>query len=265
MLHELSHRSKNLLSIVQSMASQVARRTDNFDDFFSGFSRRLRALSEIHDLLIVGDWRGADIRDLVRTQLVPFHDGSGRSIVVQWSELRLTPKAAEQIGLALHELGTNAAKHGALSAAQGAVNLRWAIVKMTARARRAPAHYLGRKSGGPAVNAGTASGLPARLSSRRSCRASLQGTASLDFAAKGVKWLLVVPSASVLVDGSGMANIESESIIALAPFGERVRGEGRLSRSRLKFRLFRLRDESLDLLHRVIDLDVEEHLAELGG
>jgi hypothetical protein len=56
--------------------------------------------------------------------------------------------------------------------------------------------------------------------------ASLQGTASLDFAAKGVKWLLVVPSASVLVDGSGMANIESESIIALAPVGGEGQGEG---------------------------------------
>jgi len=206
-LHELSHRSKNLLSIVQSMANQVARRTHNFDDFFAGFSRRLRALAEIHDVLVAGDWRGADLRELVRTQLVPFHDGSAKSIAANGPELRLTPKAAEQIGLALHELGTNAAKHGALSAAQGSVKIGWTIEKADTREERV--RFTWEETGGPSVIKPPREGFGS-LVITKIVPASLQGFASLDFNRDGVKWLLVVPSASVLVDGLGMGTLEPE-------------------------------------------------------
>src|SRR5215467_1495075 len=104
-MRELSHRSKNLLSIVQSMASQVARQTKSFDDFYAGFSRRLCAFAETHALLVERDWHGADIRDLIRTQLAPFH-GLGKDCVrIEGPQLKLNPKAAEQIGLAVYELG----------------------------------------------------------------------------------------------------------------------------------------------------------------
>jgi two-component sensor histidine kinase/integral membrane sensor domain MASE1 len=208
MLHELSHRSKNLLAIVQSMANQVARRTDNFDDFFSGFSARLRALAEIHDLLIVGDWRGADIRELVRVQLVPFHDGSGTSIVASGPELRLTPKAAEQIGLALHELGTNAAKHGALSSPDGAVRLHWGLENAGTRQERL--RFSWEETGGPGVKQAPRQGFGS-LVITKIVPESLQGAAALDFTRDGVKWLLIVPSASVLVDGSGTAAVEFQA------------------------------------------------------
>src|SRR5947207_14864376 len=66
-MRELSHRSKNLLSIKQSMANQVARQTKGFDDFYAGFSGRLCAFGETHDLLVDSDWHGADIRELMRT------------------------------------------------------------------------------------------------------------------------------------------------------------------------------------------------------
>src|SRR5262249_16073731 len=88
-MHELSHRSKNLLSIVQSMANQVARQTKSFDDFYAGFTRRLCAFSETHDLLVKGDWHGADIRDLVRTQLAPFHNLGDNSVLIEGPELKL--------------------------------------------------------------------------------------------------------------------------------------------------------------------------------
>src|SRR5215475_1097987 len=126
-MRELSHRSKNLLFIVQSMANQVARQTDSFDDFYAGFTRRLCAFSETHDLLVKGDWHGADIRDLVRTQLAPFHNLGDNSVLIEGPELKLNPKAAEQIGLAVHELGTNAVKHGALSVPTGVVKIGWEL------------------------------------------------------------------------------------------------------------------------------------------
>src|SRR5262249_11691699 len=124
-LRELSHRSKNLLAIVQSMAAQVARRSNGFESFYRGYTARLRALAEVHDLLIDGDWRGADIRALVRKQMKPFNDGTGASIIADGPALVLNPRAAEQIGLALHELGTNAVKHGALSMRGGMVRIVW--------------------------------------------------------------------------------------------------------------------------------------------
>src|SRR5215813_8969346 len=80
-MHELSHRSKNLLSIVQSMANQVARQTNSLEDFYAGFTSRLCAFAETHDLLVKGDWHGADIRDLVRTQLAPFHNLGDNSVL----------------------------------------------------------------------------------------------------------------------------------------------------------------------------------------
>jgi integral membrane sensor domain MASE1 len=100
-MRELSHRSKNLLSIVQSMAKQVARQTDTFDDFCVGFARRLSAFAETHDLLVRGDWHGATIRDLIRTHLAPFHNLGDNSVLLEGPELKLNPNCrANRAGLA---------------------------------------------------------------------------------------------------------------------------------------------------------------------
>jgi integral membrane sensor domain MASE1 len=85
-LLELSHRSKNLLQVVLSTANQVAQHSDSYKAFYAGFSRRLRAFAEIHDLLVKGDWRGADIRELARAQVVPFTD-RGTSIIIEGPNL----------------------------------------------------------------------------------------------------------------------------------------------------------------------------------
>jgi two-component sensor histidine kinase len=85
------------------------------DDFCVDFTKRLCAFGETHDLPVTGDWHGADIRDLIRTHLAPFHTLDDEFVLIEGLEVKLNPKAAEQIGLALHELGTNAVKpRGAL-------------------------------------------------------------------------------------------------------------------------------------------------------
>jgi two-component sensor histidine kinase len=193
-MRELSHRSKNLLFIVQSMANQVARQTDSFDDFCVGFSRRLCAFAETHDLLVMGDWHGADIGDLIRTHLSPFHEVGNNSVIIEGPELKLNPKAAEQIGLALHELGTNAVKHGALSVAAGVVTIRWDIE--TGQAQN-PVRITWKEVGGPRVEAPRRQGF-GDVVLTEIVPTSLRGTALLEFEPEGVKWVLLAPSNAVL-------------------------------------------------------------------
>lgn len=193
-MHELSHRSKNLLSVVQSMANQIARRTDSYETFLAGFGTRLGAFAKTHDLLVQDSWRGADISDLVQVQLLPFHNPGEASIVVEGAELKLKPKAAEQIGMALHELGTNAAKYGALSTAAGSVRIEWDIEShgMYRRLR-----FSWKETGGPRIKETQRQGF-GRLMITRLVPATLEGTASLEFEPDGIRWVLMAPSTSVL-------------------------------------------------------------------
>jgi two-component sensor histidine kinase len=191
-MRELSHRSKNLLSIVQSMANQVARQTDSFDDFCAGFSKRLCAFAETHDLLVMGDWHGADIRDLIRTHLAPW---GNNSVVIEGPELKLNPKAAEQIGLALHELGTNAVKHGALSIPTGVVTIRWDLE--TGEAHNPDLRITWKEVGGPRVEQPQRQGF-GDVVLTEIVPASLRGKASLAFEPEGLKWVLLASYSSVL-------------------------------------------------------------------
>src|SRR6516162_6655315 len=184
-----------LLSIVQSMANQVARQTNSLEDFYAGFTSRLCAFAETHDLLVKGDWHGADIRDLVRTQLAPFHNLGDNSVLIDGSELKLNPKAAEHIGLAVHELGTNAVKHGALSTPKGVVKIRWEQEK--SGQPKALLRIIWKEIGGPPVEQPQRQGF-GEVVLTKLVPVSLQGTASLEFEPEGVKWVLVAPSSSLL-------------------------------------------------------------------
>ena len=193
-MHEVSHRSKNLLSVVQSIAGQIARRTDSFETFSRSFGRRLHAFAETNDLLVMDNWRGADIRGLVRTQLLPFHNVGEDSIVAEGPDLQLSAKAAQQIGLALHELGTNATKHGALSVAKGVVLINWEIETY---GTRQCLRFTWKEIGGPRIEQPQRDGF-GKLMITKLVPKTLQGRASLEFEPEGVRWVLTAPSKSVL-------------------------------------------------------------------
>jgi PAS domain S-box-containing protein len=123
LMHELNHRSKNILSLVQSIARQTSG--SSYEDFMARFSRRLQALAANQDLLVENEWRGVAIHDLARAQLAPFAD-LGQRFFLEGPLLSLAPAAAQGVGLALHELATNAGKYGALANAQGRVDVAWA-------------------------------------------------------------------------------------------------------------------------------------------
>jgi PAS domain S-box-containing protein len=123
LMREINHRAKNMLSVVDAIAHQTAAK--NPKDFIERFSERIQSLSANQDLLVRNEWKGVEIDDLVHAQLAHFADLIGRRIVVQGPKLRLNPAAVQAIGLALHELTTNAGKYGALSTEEGRVDIRW--------------------------------------------------------------------------------------------------------------------------------------------
>jgi PAS domain S-box-containing protein len=123
LMREINHRAKNMLSVVDAIAHQTAARTP--EDFIERFSERIQALSANQDLLIRNAWHGVEAEDLVRAQLAPFADHIGARIVVCGPKLRLNATTAQAIGLALHELTTNAGKYGALSKNTGRLDVGW--------------------------------------------------------------------------------------------------------------------------------------------
>ncbi len=127
LMRELTHRSKNLLAVIQAMARQTARHAGSIDGFLNQFGARLQALAASHDLLVRESWHGASLRELVQSQLAA-HIGSGEGqVAIDGEPVALKPEAAQNLGLALHELGVNAAKFGALSVPQGRVSISWAL------------------------------------------------------------------------------------------------------------------------------------------
>ena len=126
MNRELSHRVKNTLAVIQAMARHTLRSATDPAAFTSAFEGRLRALSISHNLLTSSQWEGAEIGELAREQLAPHASGAGR-LRFEGPSLLIPPGMATTLGLVLHELGTNAAKYGALSAAGGKVTVRWRV------------------------------------------------------------------------------------------------------------------------------------------
>lgn len=122
LLAELDHRVKNVLAAVQALATQSARRTTSTDGFLAAFSGRLKAMASAHELLTATRWRGASLAHIAAAELGGLAPGQAR-----WSgpDIALTPRAANAVSLALHELATNAVKYGALSVEPGRIEVTW--------------------------------------------------------------------------------------------------------------------------------------------
>ncbi len=126
LMGEVNHRSRNLLGVVQSIAKLSARHADP-ETFASDLSKRIASLAACQDLLVSNEWKGIGLADLVRAQLGSYRDLIGQRILMGGAEVNLRPAAAQGIGMALHELATNAAKYGALSSNEGRVRIEWAV------------------------------------------------------------------------------------------------------------------------------------------
>jgi two-component sensor histidine kinase len=124
-MHEVNHRSKNLLVLVEAMPRQTVAVAP--EDFIERFGERLRALAANQDLLVKNEWRGVNLSELVHSQLAHLGDLIGTRITLKGPSLIITASASQTIGMALHELATNAGKYGALSNSDGSVRVEWEL------------------------------------------------------------------------------------------------------------------------------------------
>lgn len=193
LLREVNHRSKNLLAVVQAIARQTSLASPT--DFLTSFSDRVAALSASHDLLVESQWQGVSLNDLVRAEIGRFQGFVGGRIKISGPHLRLSPKAAQTIGMALHELTTNAGKYGALSNDVGSVEVAWRLDR-GGRALRLT--WIER--GGPVVEPASRHGFGTTLI----CdvpRSTLQADVQLQLDRTGLSWSLEALAERVLEAG----------------------------------------------------------------
>jgi PAS domain S-box-containing protein len=188
LMREMNHRAKNMLSVVDAIAHQTATR--NPDDFIERFSERIQALSANQEILVRNDWRGVEIGNLARAQLAHFADLIGSRIGVSGPKLRVNSTAAQAIGLALHELSTNAGKYGPLSTEAGHVDIRWGIEGETFTISWT-------ECDGPPVSPPQRRGFGTVVMKEMAER-SVGGRVELDYAPSGVIWSLTCPAVNVL-------------------------------------------------------------------
>jgi len=186
---EINHRAKNMLSVVNAIAHQICF-AGHPELFAERFSQRIEALSANQDLLIRNEWKGVDVGNLVRAQLAHFADLIGSRIDVKGPKLLLRGPSAQAIGLALHELATNAGKYGALSTDTGRIDIRWGC-----DGDSLTMSWI--EHDGPPVTVPERRGFGTTVSTSMTER-SLDGTVQLEYPRSGVVWRLTCPLASVL-------------------------------------------------------------------
>lgn len=192
LIDELNHRVKNTLSTVQAIVSQALRNATDPKEIRESIESRLYALSRSHDLLTRENWASADLRDVVKEALEPFGVANGRSerFGVDGPNVRLPPNAALALGIALHELATNAVKYGAFSNDTGSVRIEWKI-ESAPRGDRLILSWS--EENGPPVAQPSRKGFGSRVI-ERGLALELGGTAQLDFRPNGVVCTINIPA-----------------------------------------------------------------------
>ncbi|WP_274626212.1 sensor histidine kinase [Arvimicrobium flavum] len=127
LMREVAHRSKNQLTVVSSIANQSARNAESVAEFSERFQQRLMGLARSTDLLIAGSVAGVELRELITVQIEPFRPAEDTRLQISGPHFRLSLQAAQTLGLAIHEMATNAAKYGAFSQQSGRLSVTWSL------------------------------------------------------------------------------------------------------------------------------------------
>jgi two-component sensor histidine kinase/CheY-like chemotaxis protein len=192
LMNEVNHRSKNLLSVVTAIAQQTAASSPR--EFVKTFSSRVQALAVNHDLLVKSQWRSIDASELISGQLAHFGDLVGKRILFDGPPIRMSSAAAQSIGMVVHELSTNTVKYGALSGAEGRIEIAWEI-----DSNRAEPVFSIRwtERDGPPICAPTHRGFGTTVVTKM-VEMSLDGETALDYSSTGLIWLLACPLKNVI-------------------------------------------------------------------
>lgn len=197
LMREVNHRVKNQFAVVLSMIRETERRSTTVTDFAHRIRERIMALARSQDLLVNGDWSGASMSNLVRDHLMPF--GHEEQILISGPEISAGPSAIQILGMAFHELGTNSAKYGALSMAEGQVLVEWSLTQDG--------------EGEPALFMVWEETFPRKVPSRRRDNErsgfgsvvlkrvtpqALSGAVSLDLKPNSLRWTLTAPLSAIL-------------------------------------------------------------------
>ena len=195
-MSELQHRTNNLLAIIQGLAQQTARNSQSLDDFLPKFSSRLQGIAGSNVLLSQAQWRGAQLRDLLERQVTPFADLERFDF--DGPPTMLSSKAVQTLGMAFHELCTNAMKYGALAVPTGRVRVSWHVDGDALAVRW-------EETGGPLVNPPTRKGF-GRVVAEQVVATSLGGRVVTDFLPGGIVWTMHLPQSEFRIesgDGDG--------------------------------------------------------------
>lgn len=234
---EVDHRAKNALAVVQAIV-RLAKR-DSIDDYIAAVEGRIGALAQTHELLSKARWEGADVLHLILDELAPYNDGAER-VKTAGPAVMLSPEDAQSIALVLHELATNAAKYGALSAKTGRVDISW--------------HHTDdrlvlswRETGGPAVQPPSKKGFGTKIITS-SVAGSDKGRALFDWHRDGLQFRLELKCQVRAITGSPSPKLVDsvEQACAVTP------------PAAAKARLLLVEDETM------VGIFMEELLGELG-
>ena len=223
LMSEVSHRSKNLLAVVQAIASQTARATPSPRDFADDFGGRLKSLASSLDLLVQQEWLGVSVKELVQSQLGHYAEPGKSRVSVGGPDVMLTPLAAQYLGMALHELSTNAAKYGSLSGPAGSVAISWRVESAPSGKRF---HMSWREDGGPTVEQPPSRSGFGSLVIERMAAEALHGQVTLDYPREGVRWSIDADAAATLKETPGVPSRTIGAGKGKGPVqGEKTRGD----------------------------------------
>ncbi len=187
LMREMTHRAKNQYALIAAIARRAAKESSDTTQFLATLSEALSSLARSADLLAGRGWDSASVAELAASQLRAF--GAGSQIRASGPEVKINPSAAQTIGLAFHELATNAAKYGALSVDEGRVEIDWTLADEF--------RITWREIGGPTVVEPKRSGFGTLVTQKMTAR-GLGGSVDMTYAPAGVVWTLRAPADTIL-------------------------------------------------------------------
>ncbi|HET6632426.1 MAG TPA: chemotaxis protein CheB [Rhodanobacteraceae bacterium] len=198
LLHELSHRVKNTLAVVQAIAMQTQRGATSMQEFEQTFRARIGVLAHAHDLLMQSAWHGASLRDLLRVSLMPYENKRKKQWTLEGRAIHLNANATLALTMVFHELATNAAKYGALSVEDGSIEVKWQVKPKDTLL------LTWRERDGPPVNKPARRGFGSKLV-EEGLAYELDANVTLDYKLTGLRCSIELPLAGVAQEPAARA------------------------------------------------------------